>query len=121
MSTALAGTIVYGNSELSFTNDNEIQDQLSSGLLPSTSSTQQIIGHTTTRDGIVIFSTDSLGMDCIWYITDVLRNAYEMKLLYVRNLGFSTEFPIQAIFNYENRSEERRVGKECRSRWSPYH
>src|SRR5712692_10325183 len=23
--------------------------------------------------------------------------------------------------NYPNRSEERRVGKECRSRWSPYH
>ena len=23
--------------------------------------------------------------------------------------------------NYCNRSEERRVGKECRSRWSPYH
>ena len=24
--------------------------------------------------------------------------------------------------NYQNpRSEERRVGKECRSRWSPYH
>ena len=22
---------------------------------------------------------------------------------------------------YEVRSEERRVGKECRSRWSPYH
>ena len=22
---------------------------------------------------------------------------------------------------YEKRSEERRVGKECRSRWSPYH
>src|SRR2546430_730012 len=22
---------------------------------------------------------------------------------------------------YEERSEERRVGKECRSRWSPYH
>ena len=22
---------------------------------------------------------------------------------------------------YHNRSEERRVGKECRSRWSPYH
>src|SRR5258708_7934399 len=25
------------------------------------------------------------------------------------------------IFNEKNRSEERRVGKECRSRWSPYH
>ena len=23
--------------------------------------------------------------------------------------------------NYQIRSEERRVGKECRSRWSPYH
>ena len=23
--------------------------------------------------------------------------------------------------NYGPRSEERRVGKECRSRWSPYH
>ena len=26
---------------------------------------------------------------------------------------------IQSIIN--QRSEERRVGKECRSRWSPYH
>ena len=25
------------------------------------------------------------------------------------------------VFVSENRSEERRVGKECRSRWSPYH
>ena len=25
------------------------------------------------------------------------------------------------IFHRTNRSEERRVGKECRSRWSPYH
>src|SRR2546430_11378975 len=24
-------------------------------------------------------------------------------------------------FPYDGRSEERRVGKECRSRWSPYH
>src|SRR5256885_4489549 len=28
---------------------------------------------------------------------------------------------ILAIFIYHLRSEERRVGKECRSRWSPYH
>ena len=27
---------------------------------------------------------------------------------------------IKGIIN-SNRSEERRVGKECRSRWSPYH
>ena len=30
---------------------------------------------------------------------------------------------VKMIFTYETitRSEERRVGKECRSRWSPYH
>ena len=26
-----------------------------------------------------------------------------------------------ATLQYTERSEERRVGKECRSRWSPYH
>ena len=25
------------------------------------------------------------------------------------------------VLNFFRRSEERRVGKECRSRWSPYH
>ena len=28
---------------------------------------------------------------------------------------------ISAIIKSADRSEERRVGKECRSRWSPYH
>ena len=27
----------------------------------------------------------------------------------------------RAFHSFEIRSEERRVGKECRSRWSPYH
>src|SRR2546425_8951491 len=29
--------------------------------------------------------------------------------------------PVHPIPVVEERSEERRVGKECRSRWSPYH
>ena len=35
----------------------------------------------------------------------------------------SMNIPIVYIesYNYLTRSEERRVGKECRSRWSPYH
>ena len=28
---------------------------------------------------------------------------------------------IQTVYTWTSRSEERRVGKECRSRWSPYH
>ena len=32
------------------------------------------------------------------------------------------QFPEFEFLGYpRNRSEERRVGKECRSRWSPYH
>ena len=27
----------------------------------------------------------------------------------------------ETALNRDDRSEERRVGKECRSRWSPYH
>ena len=29
--------------------------------------------------------------------------------------------PTGGVMVYAKRSEERRVGKECRSRWSPYH
>src|SRR2546422_5177346 len=40
--------------------------------------------------------------------------AYENYLAYVENTPGEKE-------HIEKRSEERRVGKECRSRWSPYH
>ena len=30
-------------------------------------------------------------------------------------------WPIRLVKFFTTRSEERRVGKECRSRWSPYH
>ena len=35
----------------------------------------------------------------------------------------ATKVGMTQIFNEDGvlRSEERRVGKECRSRWSPYH
>src|SRR5258708_39213071 len=35
--------------------------------------------------------------------------------------GFTTLLFIYYVRTYVHRSEERRVGKECRSRWSPYH
>ena len=37
--------------------------------------------------------------------------------------SFIKMFPLikQSVGIKRNRSEERRVGKECRSRWSPYH
>src|ERR1035438_1234068 len=39
-------------------------------------------------------------------------------------LALDSGFPsglVQAMRDYKARSEERRVGKECRSRWSPHH
>ena len=38
------------------------------------------------------------------------------KLNNIELLGISTTISL-----LRSRSEERRVGKECRSRWSPYH
>ena len=36
--------------------------------------------------------------------------------------GFIWAYTHMGVDRYDgNRSEERRVGKECRSRWSPYH
>ena len=34
---------------------------------------------------------------------------------------YRVEFQMIALIPVKLRSEERRVGKECRSRWSPYH
>src|SRR2546430_1483243 len=44
--------------------------------------------------------------------------AEEQKMRVVTNVRVSY---IQALAAQQTRSEERRVGKECRSRWSPYH
>ena len=37
----------------------------------------------------------------------------------INSLDLLSPNRLDVVFKY--RSEERRVGKECRSRWSPYH
>lgn len=86
-------TISYNDNVDVFTTT-ELQDTVSEN--------QIIIGHTTTRDSIVIFSTDDNGTDCIWLLGNVLNDEYNLQLLYVRDLNFSIKNPIQPIFNYEN-------------------
>src|SRR2546422_10919197 len=39
----------------------------------------------------------------------------------VAYLGYDSKNFYAVFVCFDNRSEERRVGKECRSRWSPYH
>ena len=52
-----------------------------------------------------------------------IRSKLDFEFAMVTNqdgLGTSS-FPEETFWPVHNRSEERRVGKECRSRWSPYH
>src|SRR5260221_7889516 len=64
------------------------------------------------------------------WMTDIRLKAYEHYLVrpipkWGANLEGLQDDKIQFFVSQEmkkqNRSEERRVGKECRSRWSPYH
>src|SRR5256885_6831255 len=58
-------------------------------------------------------ATPSLGLDLLQFVGDDLD---ELRAAAARALAHS---PSGLAFDV--RSEERRVGKECRSRWSPYH
>ena len=59
---------------------------------------------------------------------DSINDYYDVRLKYARletagihrNLVAKGQ-PVQSDRYPAYRSEERRVGKECRSRWSPYH
>ena len=55
-------------------------------------------------------------------LTSQQRTALETALRYFRDSAPKhTADEEESLFPRLRRSEERRVGKECRSRWSPYH
>ena len=65
-----------------------------------------------------------------WYVAHTY-SGYENKVKEdlektVENRGLQDmileiSYPTEEVVEMKDRSEERRVGKECRSRWSPYH
>ena len=78
------------------------------------------------KHGIMIWENDILksaggNVKVEWYFNRwIFRNANGRKEEILREYRYFFEV-IGNIYQDENRSEERRVGKECRSRWSPYH
>jgi hypothetical protein len=86
--------ITYGSKTLSYTTTD-----INYG--PAQSADQVILGFANTRDYVILFTTDSNGFDCIWKIR---YNDYDITLLYLRNLNFSTNNPIQVLNNFENAS-----------------
>ena len=83
--------ITYDNKTLSYIT-NEINYSTQSG-------DQIIIGHSTTRDYIILLTTDNSGFDCIWKMD---YDTYNIELLYLRNMEFSINYPIQVLNNFEN-------------------
>ena len=77
-----------------------------------------------------LFHGERDGFDFIVYAPDA-RYPYMMVLHTAAKSADGSTFDKQAVkgfhhlvsqrFEDTTRSEERRVGKECRSRWSPYH
>lgn len=85
--------ITYGNKTLQYVND-EINYLNQSG-------DQLIIGQCTTRNYIILLTTDNNGFDCVWKIE---YESYNISLLYLRNMDFSTNYPIQILNNFENKN-----------------
>ena len=56
-------------------------------------------------------------------IGDIMLDRYQHGV--VERISPEAPVPVVRVVNQDfkisSRSEERRVGKECRSRWSPYH
>src|SRR2546430_8835279 len=80
------------------------------------------------------WSSDVCSSDLVKEITSkgtAIQGTFNAKLRYGKSkptTRFKTEVPtfantdtLSALLQKKRRSEERRVGKECRSRWSPYH
>jgi hypothetical protein len=85
------GVITYGNKTLLYTTNE---------LTNSTSTEQVIIGHSYNRECFILFTTDNNGIDCIWKLNE---SDFDLRLLYVRNLNFSSNYPIWALSNFENK------------------
>ena len=63
---------------------------------------QVIIGVKELRDSAIIITTDDAGFDCVWELTGLNDDDYDLDLLYMANLSLSKNNLCQIIYNYEN-------------------
>ena len=60
-----------------------------------------------------------------WWESKLIQPLWRTVWRFLRKikieLPYDPAIPVLGIYPEKARSEERRVGKECRSRWSPYH
>ena len=73
----------------------------------------QALGHDNIGNLLLKFSLPAI----VGMLVNALYNIVD-RIFIGQGVGF---LAISGITISSSRSEERRVGKECRSRWSPYH
>ena len=65
------------------------------------------------------------GKGSIVLATVIVLAVYILSTLFLSAWAWLITLPFLVLYAlvlwFRSRSEERRVGKECRSRWSPYH
>src|SRR5256885_1440419 len=64
---------------------------------------------------------DSAGLGIAWEGRSIRDSSVQVNTLGVEADVLAADHVDVLAIDGDRRSEERRVGKECRSRWSPYH
>ena len=88
--------------------------------------TAKLLLHCPDKPGILAEVTDFITVNKgnIIYLdqyVDHVENIFFMRIEWELKDFLVPQEKIEDYFRTLYRSEERRVGKECRSRWSPYH
>src|SRR3989442_1840027 len=73
-------------------------------------------------DLLVSDDYDPARVQALFGMGNVLSECSHISLPLTKSRVLNRFLPLQRlVYTWRLRSEERRVGKECRSRWSPYH
>ena len=91
---------------------------LITGQKPKITKAKKSVAQFHLREGQAIGAYVTLRGDRMWEFLDRLLT---LALPRIRDFRGINGHQFDGQGNYNFRSEERRVGKECRSRWSPYH
>ena len=67
-------------------------------------------------DELVAWKSSSNGTTAM-----MIDGARRVGKSYIAEAFAKAEYKSYILIDFGRRSEERRIGKECRSRWSPYH
>src|SRR2546430_16035978 len=85
-------------------------------LLEPDAGRAQVFGRDVVQDAVAV--REMLGLTGQFAAVDEILSGRENLLMFGRLFGLTRA---EVRKRADERSEERRVGKECRSRWSPYH